>query len=136
MTDTTITSREPSVQAFWILRIGFTAAPILFGIDKFTHILTNWDKYLAPEFSDLFNAKAHTLMYIVGVIEIVAGIVVFIQPKFGGPLVAIWLAAIIVNLLIMANYYDVALRDFGLFLAALALFRLAVAYGPSIPKRS
>ena len=103
---------------------------------KFTHILTNWDKYLAPEFSDLFNAKAHTLMYIVGVIEIVAGIVVFIQPKFGGPLVAIWLAAIIVNLLIMANYYDVALRDFGLFLAALALFRLAVAYGPSIPKRS
>lgn len=103
MTDTTITSREPSVQAFWILRIGFTAAPILFGIDKFTHILTNWDKYLAPEFSDLFNAKAHTLMYIVGVIEIVAGIVVFIQPKFGGPLVAIWLAAIIVNLLIMAT---------------------------------
>jgi hypothetical protein len=118
---------DPIVQAFWLLRIGFTVAPILFGLDKFAHVLVDWDIYLAPEFSDLLNAKAHTLMYFVGAIEIVAGLVVAVRPRFGGYLVAAWLAGIIVNLLMMADFYDIALRDFGLLLAALTLARLAAA---------
>src|SRR5437660_3788461 len=118
---------NPAYQAFWLLRFGFTVAPILFGIDKFAHVLVNWDKYMAPEFTDLFNVRAHTLMYAVGAIEIVAGLVVAIRPRFGGYLVAAWLAGIITNLLLMADYYDIALRDFGLLLAALTLARLAVA---------
>jgi hypothetical protein len=119
---------DPVVQSFWLLRIAFTVAPILFGIDKFAHVLVNWDKYLAPEFTDLFNAQAHTLMYGVGAIEIVAGLVVAARPRFGGYLVAAWLTGIIVNLLLMASYYDVALRDFGLLLAALTLARLATVF--------
>lgn len=122
---------DPSFQAFWLLRIAFTVAPILFGIDKFAHVLVNWDKYMAPEFTDLFNAQAHTLMYFVGAIEIVAGLVVLVQPRIGGYLVAAWLAGIITNLLLMGNYYDVALRDFGLLLAALTLARLATAFPAS-----
>ncbi len=119
---------DPAVQAFWLLRIGFVVAPILFGLDKFAHVLVNWDIYLAPEFSDLLNADAHTLMYFVGVIEIVAGLVVAVRPRFGGYLVAAWLAGIIVNLLMMGDFYDIALRDFGLLLAALSLARLATAF--------
>ena len=87
-TTTTTTARrlqvDPAFQAFWLLRIGFTAAPILFGLDKFFHVLVNWDVYLAPEFTDLFNAQAHTLMYAVGAIEIVAGLVVAVMPRIGG----------------------------------------------------
>lgn len=120
--------RDPTYQAFWLLRIGFTVAPILFGLDKFAHVLVDWDIYLAPEFTDLFSAEAHTLMYFVGTIEIVAGVVVLVRPRFGGYLVAAWLAGIIVNLLLMADYYDIALRDFGLLLAALTLGRLATAF--------
>lgn len=120
--------RDPTYQAFWLLRIGFTIAPILFGLDKFAHVLVDWDVYLASEFTDLFNAEAHTLMYLVGAIEIVAGIAVFLRPRFGGYLVAAWLAGIIVNLLLMADYYDIALRDFGLLLGALTLARLATAF--------
>ncbi|MGQ0432381.1 MAG: hypothetical protein ACT452_08250 [Microthrixaceae bacterium] len=119
---------DPAFQAFWLLRIGFIVAPIAFGLDKYFHVLVNWDKYLAPEFTDLFNTQAHTLMYYVGAIEIVAGLVVALRPRFGGYLVAAWLAGIITNLLLMANYYDVALRDFGLLLAALTLARLATAF--------
>ena len=120
--------QDPAYQAFWLLRIGFIVAPIVFGLDKFFHVLVDWDRYLAPEFADLFNADAHTLMYAVGVIEIVAGLVVAVQPRFGGYLVAAWLAGIIVNLMLMADYYDIALRDFGLLLAALTLARLATAF--------
>ena len=119
---------DPAFQAFWLLRIGFVVAPIAFGLDKYFHVLTNWDKYLAPEFTDLFNADAHTLMYFVGAIEIVAGLVVALRPRFGGYLVAAWLGGIIVNLLLMADYFDIALRDFGLLLAALTLARLATAF--------
>jgi hypothetical protein len=118
---------DPAQRAFWLLRIGFTVAPILFGLDKFAHVLVNWDKYLAPEFTDLFNAKAHTLMYAVGIIEIVAGLVVAVRPRVGGYLVAAWLAGIIVNLLILGDFYDIALRDFGLLIGALALAQLATA---------
>ncbi len=131
MTTTTINRRDladPTFQAFWLLRIGFTVAPILFGLDKFAHVLVDWDIYLAPEFVDLFNAQAHTLMYLVGAIEIVAGLVVAVRPRFGGYVVAAWLAGIITNLLLMGDYYDIALRDFGLLLAALTLARLATAF--------
>ena len=119
---------DPAYQAFWLLRTGFVVAPILFGLDKFFHVLVDWDRYLAPELADVFNADAHTLMYVVGVIEIVAGLVVAVRPRIGGYLVAAWLAGIIVNLLVMADFYDIALRDFGLLLAALSLARLATAY--------
>lgn len=122
---------DPTFQAFWLLRIGFTVAPILFGLDKFAHVLVNWDKYLAPEFTDLFNLEAHKLMYGVGVIEIIAGLAVAFRPRFGGYLVAAWLAGIITNLLLMADYFDIALRDFGLLLAALTLARLATVFSPS-----
>lgn len=120
--------RDPTYQAFWLLRLGFTIAPILFGLDKFAHVLVDWDIYLASEFTDLFNAEAHTLMYFVGAIEILAGIAVLLRPRFGGYLVAAWLAGIIVNLLLMADHYDIALRDFGLLLGALTLARLATAF--------
>jgi hypothetical protein len=119
---------DPTYQAFWLLRIGFTVAPILFGLDKFFDVLVDWRIYLAPEIDDLIPGNAHQAMLVVGVIEIVAGLVVAIRPKFGGYLVAAWLAGIIVNLLLQADYYDIALRDFGLLLGALTLARLATAF--------
>src|SRR5947207_10781174 len=119
---------NPAFQAFWVLRIGFTVAPILFGADKFAHVLVNWDKYLAPRIVDHLPWTAHQVMYGVGVIEIVAGLVVFLRPRFGGYLVAAWLTGIIVNLLLIPGFYDVALRDVGLLLAALTLARLAKAF--------
>jgi len=124
---------DPSYQAFWLLRIGFTVAPILFGADKFADLLTNCDKYLAPWVNGIVPGTAHQAMYAVGVIEIVAGLAVLIVPRFGGYLVAAWLLGIIVNLLSIGNYYDVELRDFVLLLAALTLARLARAFpGESI----
>ena len=125
---------NPVVQAFWMLRLGFTVAPILFGLDKFAHVLVDWDRYLAPEFADVLPFTTHELMYAVGVIEIVAGLVVAVRPRFGGYLVAAWLAGIIVNLLMQADYYDVALRDFGLLLGALTLARLASALQPTLAR--
>jgi hypothetical protein len=121
---------DPAYQAFLLLRTVFTVAPILFGIDKFAHVLVNWDRYLAPDIVDHLPWTAHQVMYGVGVIEIVAGLVVAFWPRFGGYLVAAWLAGIIVNLLLIPGFYDVALRDFGLLVAALALARLATAYRP------
>ncbi len=119
---------DPTYQAFWLLRIGFTVAPILFGLDKFTELLTDWDRYLAPGIDDLVPGTAHQAMLAVGVIEIVAGIAVALMPRFGGYLVAAWLGGIILNLLILGDFYDVALRDFGLLLGALTLARLATAF--------
>lgn len=120
---------DPAFQAFWLLRVGFTVAPILFGLDKFFHVLVNWDRYFAPLIVRQTPWTAHGLMYAVGVIEIVAGLVVALRPRFGGYLVAAWLAGIIVNLLLVPGFYDVALRDFGLFISAIALARLATAFG-------
>jgi len=125
-----IRAADPAEQAFMILRAAFTVAPILFGADKFFHLMVNWDRYLAPILSDPLPFSPHQLMYAVGVIEIVAGIVVAIHPRLGAPVVAAWLAGIIVNLLLIPGFYDVALRDFGLFLAAIALARLATRYDP------
>jgi hypothetical protein len=119
---------NPVFQAFALLRIGFTVAPILFGLDKFLDWLVDWRIYLAPEINDLIPGNAHQAMLAVGVIEIVAGLVVAVRPKFGGYLVAAWLAGIIMNLLLQAGFYDIALRDFGLLLAALSLARLATAF--------
>jgi hypothetical protein len=123
--------RDPAFQAFLLLRTGFTVAPILFGFDKYFHVLVNWDRYFAPFVVRQTPWNAHQLMYAVGAIEIVAGLVVALRPRFGGYLVAAWLAGIIVNLLIVPGFYDIALRDFGLLIAALALARLATAFSAS-----
>ena len=114
-------------QAFQILRFGFTVAPIIAGLDKFLHLLTNWDKYLAPVIPNSLGISAHTFMLIVGVVEIVAGLLVAVQPRIGGYVVAAWLLGIILNLVAVGGYLDVALRDLGLLLGALSLARLAEA---------
>ena len=120
--------RDPAAQAFLLLRIGFTVAPILFGLDKFAGILTDdWTRYLATEFNDILPGSAQDAMYGVGVVEIIAGLIVLAAPRFGGLLVAGWLGGIIVSLLLVGGYGDIALRDFGLLLGALALSRLASA---------
>lgn len=120
-----ILSSPPSHQAFLLLRTVFTIAPIAFGLDKFANLLVDWPQYLAPGLNDLVPGSGQQAMYVVGVIEIVAGLVVALRPRYGGLLVAAWLAGIIVNLLLIPGYYDVALRDFGLLIGALALWRLA-----------
>src|SRR5213078_2169139 len=115
-----------------LMRITFTVAPILFGIDKFANVLTSdWTRYLASQFNDIIPGTAADAMHIVGVVEIVAGIVVAVTPRFGGLLVSAWLGGIIVNLLLVGGYGDIALRDFGLLLGALSLSRLATAFAPS-----
>ncbi len=114
-----------SHQAFQILRLGFTVAPIIAGLDKFLQLLTNWDKYLAPAVPNALGMQPHTFMMIVGAIEIVAGLLVAVNPRIGGYVVSAWLVGIIINLLLVGGYLDVALRDLGLALGALALARLA-----------
>ena len=119
------TTVEPARQAFLLLRTVFTVAPIIFGLDKFTNILADWTIYLAPQATALVPLPAQTLMYVVGVVEVLAGIAVAVRPRFGSLRVAAWLAGIIVNLLLLGSFFDVALRDFGLLVAALALNRLS-----------
>jgi hypothetical protein len=127
--------RDPAAQAFLLMRITFTIAPILFGIDKFANVLTNdWTKYLASQYNDILPGTAADAMHIVGVVEILAGITVAILPRFGGLLVAAWLAGIILDLLLKGGYGDIALRDFGLLLGALSLWRLANAFAPGTPR--
>lgn len=116
-----------SHQAFLLLRFGFIVAPIIAGLDKFLQVLTNWDKYLAPAVSNTLGVAPHTFMMIVGAVEIAAGILVAVNPRLGGYVVAAWLAAIILDLVLVGGYLDVALRDLGLLLGALALARLAEA---------
>jgi hypothetical protein len=116
-------------QAFLLLRTVFTVAPVLFGLDKFFGLLTDWEGYLAPQIDGLVPGTAHQAMLAVGVVEILAGVLVAVLPHLGGYVVAAWLAGIIVNLLLIGGFYDIALRDFGLLVGALALARLAVAFG-------
>jgi hypothetical protein len=133
---------DPAYQAFAVLRAGFTVAPIVFGVDKFFNWMTYWPKYLWVGFPHFLGhvAPLH-FMYAVGVIEIVAGLVVAVRPKVGGYVVAAWLAGIMTNLVIAsaavgghrAVFWDIALRDFGLLLGALALARLASAFASSRP---
>jgi uncharacterized membrane protein YphA (DoxX/SURF4 family) len=127
--------RDARFQAFALLRVGFAVAPILFGIDKFANVLVDWPQYLAPWVNDIVPGSGQDFMYAVGVIEIVAGLVVAIKPRYGAYLVAGWLAGIIVNLLTYSGYYDIALRDFGLLLGALTLGRLASVYDPPLRMR-
>jgi hypothetical protein len=120
--------RDPAAQAFLLLRLAFTVAPILFGLDKFAGVLTDdWTRYLAPAFDDILPGSAQDAMYLVGVTEVAAGLTVLVAPRFGGLLVAAWLGGIIVSLLLVGGYGDIALRDFGLLLGALTLARLAAA---------
>ena len=125
---------DPAAQAFLLLRIAFVVAPILFGLDKFAEVMiSDWPKYLASEFNSVIPGSAQDAMYIVGAVEILAGLVVAIVPRFGGLLVAGWLGGIIVSLLLVGGYADIALRDFGLLIGALALSRLAAVNFPANP---
>ncbi|RIK45375.1 MAG: hypothetical protein DCC57_16665 [Chloroflexi bacterium] len=112
-------------QAYTLLHLAFFVAPVIAGLDKFTNLLVDWSSYIAPAVLNLLPFSGDVFMYIVGVVEIVAGIVVLLRPRFGGYLVAVWLWGIILNLLLVPGFFDVALRDFGLSLGALALARLS-----------
>ena len=127
--DTAVPARlsDPVVQAFLLLRVGFTLAPILFGLDKFVEVSADWSSYLWSGAASALPGSADQIMLAVGAIEIAAGILVAVRPRLGGYVVAAWLAGIIVNLLIVGGYGDIALRDFGLLLGALTLARLASA---------
>ena len=118
-------SASPAYQAFRILQVAFIAAPILAGLDKFFHLLVNWDQYLPAVVAKISPLGDHNLMLVVGVIEIIAGIGVALKPRIFAYVVAAWLVVIIANLLLIPGYFDIALRDFGLFLGALALARLS-----------
>jgi hypothetical protein len=126
---------DPAWQAFALLRLAFTVAPIAFGLDKFFNGMVDWEKYLAPWINRLMPGTGHSFMLFVGVTEIVAGLVVLAKPRYGAYLVAAWLAGIVINLLTYSGWYDVALRDFGLMLAALTLARLAPKFDPPIRLR-
>lgn len=127
--------REPAFAAFWVLRIGFVALPLWMGIDKYFNTLTDWPHYLAPWIVDLLPFSAQTAMYVVGAVEILAGILIALKPRYSSYVVSLWLAGIIINLLTYSGFYDVALRDFGLLVAALALALLARAYDPPFGRR-
>ena len=124
-TEATSTTPAGTRQAFLLLRTAFTVAPILFGLDKFTNLMTDWTAYLAPWIDHLVPGSAHQAMYAVGVTEVVAGLLVAAAPRIGGLVVAAWLAGIVVDLVTLGHYYDVALRDVGLLAGAIALSRLA-----------
>ncbi len=118
-------AQNAAYQAYLILYAAFIVAPLIAGVDKFFHFLVNWDQYLAPVISQMLPVGAHTFMLAVGVIEIVAAGLVAVKPQIGAYVVAAWLWGIIVNLLLIPGYFDIALRDLGLSLGALALGRLA-----------
>ncbi|MBX3054606.1 MAG: hypothetical protein KF753_24260 [Caldilineaceae bacterium] len=117
---------DPAYQAFQILHIGFTVAPILFGLDKFLNLMADWTSYVAPIVASI--VPAGPFMLFVGVVEIAAGLLVFFKPRIGAYVVALWLLGIILNLLLIPGFFDVALRDFGLMLGALALGRLSQVF--------
>jgi hypothetical protein len=127
-TATAIRVDSPTYQAYQILHVAFVVAPLVAGIDKFTHFLTNWDAYLAPIIPRTLGISGHTFMLGVGFIEILAAVIVAFAPRIGSWIVGLWLCGIIVNLLMLGSYYDIALRDLGLALGAFALARLSVEY--------
>jgi uncharacterized membrane protein YphA (DoxX/SURF4 family) len=120
--------RDARYQAFALMRLAFTVAPIAFGLDKFFNVMVDWPQYLAPWINDIAPGSGQEFMYFVGGTEILAGIIVALKPRYGAYVVAAWLGGIIINLLTHSGYYDIALRDFGLMLAALTLGRLASVY--------
>ena len=115
----------PAYQAYQILHVGFVIAPIVAGLDKFFNLLVNWEQYLPSFVNKMVGGHGHELMLVAGVIEIIAGLGVLFKPKFFAYVVSAWLLMIVVNLLMIPGYYDIALRDFGLALGALALARLS-----------
>jgi hypothetical protein len=117
---------QPAYQAYLLLYCGFIAAPIIAGADKFLHLLSTWEQYLAPQATRLTGIQPHTFMLGVGVVEIIAGLIVAFKPKIGGVIVGLWLCGIVANLIMLGQFYDIALRDFGLALGAFSLSRLAV----------
>ena len=123
-----VTKTRPAYQAYQLLYLGFIVAPLVAGLDKFTQFLTDWDKYLAPVVADLLPFSTHTFMLFVGIVEIGAAILVALRPQIGAYVVAAWLAGIVLNLLLIPAYFNVALRDFGLMLGALALARLSAEF--------
>jgi hypothetical protein len=123
---------DPRYQAFAIMRLAFTVAPIAFGVDKYFNVLVHWPNYLAPWINNIAPGSGQDFMYFVGAVEILAGLVVAIKPRYGAYLVAGWLAGIVINLLSYSGFYDIALRDFGLMLGALTLARLAAVYDPPL----
>ena len=126
MADTTVARpSSPTTQAYSILLFAYTVAPIVAGLDKFFHFLVNWDQYLAPAVGRMLPVSGHMFMLAVGVVEMFAGVLVATVPRIGAWIVAAWLCGIIINLLLIPGYFDVALRDFGLALGAVALARLA-----------
>jgi len=120
----------PAYQAYQVLTVAFTVAPIVAGLDKFTHFLVNWDQYLSPMIARTLPVPAHTFMLGVGIVEVIAGLLVAIVPEVGATIVGLWLCGIIVNLLSIPAYFDVALRDLGLAMGAFALARLAGEFRP------
>jgi len=124
--------RDARFQAFALMRLTFTVAPIAFGIDKFANVMVDWPNYLAPWINDIAPGSGQEFMYFVGATEILAGVIVALKPRYGAYIVAAWLAGIIINLLTYSGFYDIALRDFGLMLAALTLARLASVYDPPL----
>jgi uncharacterized membrane protein YphA (DoxX/SURF4 family) len=124
--------RDARYQAFALLRLAFTVAPIAFGLDKFFNVMVEWPIYLAPWIDDVAPGSSEDFMYFVGATEIVAGVLVALKPRYGAYVVAGWLAGIILNLLSHSGFYDIALRDFGLMLGALTLARLASVYDPPL----
>jgi uncharacterized membrane protein YphA (DoxX/SURF4 family) len=123
---------DAGYQAYLLLRVAFAVAPIAFGLDKFFNVMVDWPQYLAPWANDIVPGSGQDFMYLVGGVEILAGLVVALKPRYGAPLVALWLAGIIFNLLTFSGWYDIALRDFGLMLGALTLARLAFRYDPPL----
>jgi uncharacterized membrane protein YphA (DoxX/SURF4 family) len=119
---------DPRYQAYLLLRTGFTVLPIIMGLDKFFNLMVSWPQYLADWIDNIVPGTAQQLMYAVGVVEIVAGLIVALKPRWGAYVVAAWLAGIVINLLSYGEWYDIAVRDFGLMLAALTLGRLASVY--------
>jgi uncharacterized membrane protein YphA (DoxX/SURF4 family) len=124
--------RDPRYQSYALMRLAFTVAPIAFGIDKFANVMVDWPNYLAPWINDIAPGSGQDFMYLVGVIEVLAGVAVALKPRYGAYVVAAWLAGIVINLLTYSGFYDIALRDFGLMLAALTLARLASVYDPPL----
>jgi hypothetical protein len=131
MTHEISTAHRPALRAYRLLYLGFIVAPFVAGLDKFTHFLTNWDQYLAPVVERMLPIPGHTFMMLVGVVEMAAAVLVLVRPRIGAYVVTAWLLGIVVNLLLIPGYFDVALRDFGLALGALALAQLSTEFAHS-----
>jgi uncharacterized membrane protein YphA (DoxX/SURF4 family) len=132
---TEATWRDPRYQGFWMLRLGYTAIPIVMGVDKFLNGLVFWPQYLAGWIDDIAPGTAQQFMYFVGVVEIAAGLLVLLKPRYAAYVVAAWLAGIVINLVTYGEYYDIAVRDIGLMAGALVLARLASVYDPPLRRR-